>query len=159
MKFYSLKKEIITIAVGLETAKRCHYLSVKSKHKSEKKQPEEEHKVSEVNLDDLDARHDQDSLEDEQDDQLTRELKKRIKRPEPKGEFIEVPLGDDPDKTMKLGVDLPDELERSPIACLLEHANLFAWCATDMPEIPFQVACPHLSLNLEAKWVAQRRLV
>lgn len=37
VKFYSLKNEIITIAADLEAAKRCHYLSIKSEHKAEKK--------------------------------------------------------------------------------------------------------------------------
>lgn len=37
MKFYSLKNEIITIAADLEVEKRCHYLSVKSEQKAEKK--------------------------------------------------------------------------------------------------------------------------
>lgn len=96
----------------------CHYLSIKSEHKSEKKQPEEEHKVSVVNLVDLDARYDPDSSKDEQDDQFTKELKKRIKCPEPNGEFIEVPLGDDPAKTVKLGADLSDDVKESLTTCL-----------------------------------------
>lgn len=38
---------------------------------------------------------------------MVKELKKQIKRPEPDGEFVEVPLGDDPRKNREARVQAP----------------------------------------------------
>lgn len=74
---------------------------------------------------DLDARYDPDSLKDENDDALTLELKRRIKLPQPDGEFVEVQLGDDPTKTLKIGADLSEEVNVELTQCLKDHADLF----------------------------------
>lgn len=86
-------------------------------------------------------------------------MTKRIKRPEPDGEFVKILLGDDPAKVVNLGADLPEDVKKDLTNCLWELVDLFAWSAVDMPGIPPKVACHHLSVNPEAKWVAQRRRV
>ncbi|GAU50359.1 hypothetical protein TSUD_409320 [Trifolium subterraneum] len=56
-------------------------------------------------------------------------------RPIPDGEFELVPLGEDPTKGVKIGVDLPDLVKRQLKACLRENAELFAWSAAEIPGI------------------------
>lgn len=78
----------------------------------------------------MDTRYDPDSEEAEGDDALTKELKKRIKTPEPDGELVVVQLGD-PLKVIKMGADLPKDVKETLTRCLKDHAELFAWSATD----------------------------
>lgn len=116
-------------------------------------------KGNQVNVADLDARYDPDSKEEEGDDALARELKKGIKRPEPDGEFIQIQLGEDPKKTVRIGVDLSDDVREKLTQCLRDHADLFAWSAADMLGIPPEVECHHLAVDPMVKWVAQRQRV
>lgn len=60
---------------------------------------------------------------EEGDDDSTKEIKKRIKRTEPDGEFIPIQLGDDPLKTVKIGAYLPDEVKENLTRRLKEHAR------------------------------------
>lgn len=43
IRFYSAKDEIITIAADLESAKKCHYLSIIIGHKSDKTEKKKDH--------------------------------------------------------------------------------------------------------------------
>ena len=47
-------------------------------------------------------------------------------RPIPDGDFELVPLGADPSKGVKIGIDLPDLARKQIKACLRENADLFA---------------------------------
>lgn len=67
---------------------------------------------------DLNARYDPDCSEDENDDALTLKLKRKIKQPQPDGEFVEVQLGDDPTKTVKIGAELSEEVKVELMQCL-----------------------------------------
>lgn len=58
---------------------------------------------------DLDAIYDPNS-EEEGDDALARELKKKIRRPEPDGDLADIQLGDDPTRRFKLGTNLPEHV-------------------------------------------------
>lgn len=68
-------------------------------------------------------------------------------------------MGEDPQKTVKIRAYLPDDVKRYLMRCLRNYAELFAWPATDMPNIPTEAACHHLVVNPKAKWVAQHRRV
>lgn len=41
---------------------------------------------------------------------MTKELKKKINRPDPDGDFIPLQLCDDPSKTVRIRADLPDDV-------------------------------------------------
>lgn len=95
LKFYSLKDDVITLNADLISTQRCHILPLKSDQNEEptfvRKPKKKKHgKEANVNLVELVTRYDPDSLEDEEDDTLTKELKKKIKRPEPNVEFLPI---------------------------------------------------------------------
>lgn len=147
------------ISADLEAAGRCHYLSVKAARPEQQQLPEPSPRALKVNLTGVDTKYDPDSSEDEDDDEMARELKKKIKCLEPHKEFLEIPFSEDPTKTVKLGADLTDSVKESLIVCLRRNAKLFSWSAVDMPGIPLEVACHQLSVNPEAKYAAQRQRV
>lgn len=109
----------------------------------------------EVNVAELDAHYDPHG-EEEGDNALTKELKKRIKRLEPDGDFVPIQLGDDPLKVVRIGADLPEDVKEKLTQRLREHTDLFAWSAADIPGIPPVVACHHLAIDPQVNWVAQR---
>ncbi|GAU22605.1 hypothetical protein TSUD_135050 [Trifolium subterraneum] len=84
-------------------------------------------------------------------------LIKQNYRPIPDGEFELVPLGEDPAKGVKIGVDLPDLVKRQLKACLRENVELFAWSAAEMPGIDPEVTCHQLTIDRRASAVVQRR--
>lgn len=118
MKFHSLTNEIVTISADLEAVERCHLLALKGTRCQLQEITELPLSATAVNLTEVDARYDPDTFEDQDNDELAKELKKKIKRLEPHGEFLEIPLGDYPAKTMKFGADLTDAVRERLIACL-----------------------------------------
>ena len=84
-------------------------------------------------------------------------LNLEILRPIPDGDFELSPFGDDPTKCFKLGKGIPEHARAQLIVCLRENVDLFAWSATDMPNIDPSVACHQLTISPSASAVAQRR--
>lgn len=80
---------------------------------------------NQVNVTNLDARYDPNSEEEGAN----------------LGEFMQVKLGDDPFKVIWIEASLPKQVKEKLTRCLKEHADLFAWSATNMPEIHLEVAC------------------
>ncbi|KAI5424009.1 hypothetical protein KIW84_030288 [Lathyrus oleraceus] len=78
-------------------------------------------------------------------------------RPIPDGEFELIPLGDDPERTVKIGKGLPEETREELVACLKENSDLFAWNAAEMPGLDPEIACHKLALDRAVKPIAQRR--
>ena len=68
-------------------------------------------------------------------------------RPIQDGDFELVPLGEDPTRRVKIGVDLPDLAKRKLKAFLQENVDLFFWSATEMPGLDPGVACHHLTID------------
>lgn len=93
MKFYSTTDKVVTLQANLESSRKCHYMMVKTEHESEATRDivRTSSRGSEVNVVDLNARYDLNSTKEEDgNDTLAKELKKRIKRTELDGEFISV---------------------------------------------------------------------
>lgn len=101
-------------------------------------------KATEVNVIDLDAHCMPDSSQDEEDDTLTKKLKKKIKRHDPDGEFLPIHIVEDHENTLKIGTDLPDNVKEELVKCLRKDVDLFIRSATDMPSISMDIACHHL---------------
>lgn len=97
-----------------------------------------------MNLASLDFRYDPNSDEEEEDDTLAKELKKRTKRPEPDGDFVSVQLRNDHLKTVRIVSDLLDKIQENVTLCLKQHVDIFLWYVVDMPGIPPEVASYHL---------------
>ncbi|KAI5406559.1 hypothetical protein KIW84_053046 [Lathyrus oleraceus] len=70
-------------------------------------------------------------------------------RPIPDGEFELIPLGDDPERTVKIGKGLPEETREELVACLKENSDLFAWNAAEMPGLDPEIAIDKLPPPLE----------
>lgn len=66
------------------------------------------------------------SSTDEEDDALTREPKKKIKRLELDREFVSIQLGDNLAHTVRIAANLFEEVKEQLIKCLRSHADLFA---------------------------------
>lgn len=56
-----------------------------------------------------------------------------------------------------IGSDLSNKVKEALVKCLQDYAYLCAWSAAYMYKISPDIACHHLSINLKADWVAQRR--
>lgn len=139
MRFYSSNDDVITLNSELYSAQMCHFLSMKSVQEefvTEKPKKKKHGKEADVNLGDLDARCKPDSLKGEEDDALHNELKKKIKRLKLGYEFLPIQLDEDPEKTIKVGVNLSDEVKEGIIKFLRKHADLLAWSTIDMQEFP-----------------------
>ena len=136
--------------------RRCHQLSAKGNEGSPTLEVDAI-PSTDVNLADLDARIGPEDEATGEEDPIAKELQKKIRRPVPDGEFIRVQLGDDPKKTVQIGIDLPAEVKDELVKCLKDNADLFAWTVADMPGIAPDVVCHRLALDSSAKWVAQRR--
>jgi len=144
---YHAKDGIIASLNGdIEAAKRC-FLQASKTHNSVSQSSisaNDKGKAAagtlDTNLVELDPRFTKEDLKE-----LKREkkdpLNAKLLRPIPDGEFELVPFGNDPSKNFKIGKDLPELVKAQLVACLRENADLFAWSASDMPEIDPSVAC------------------
>ncbi|MCI65660.1 hypothetical protein A2U01_0086918, partial [Trifolium medium] len=61
------------------------------------------------------------------DNEQDKEANKQILRPIPDGNFELIPLGEDPNRGVKIGADLPAFVRKQLETCLQENADLFAW--------------------------------
>jgi hypothetical protein len=61
----------------------------------------------------------------------------------------------DPTKTARISTSLPPELESTLIKFLREHWKMFAWCPSDMPGIPRELAEDELKIFPNTKPVRQ----
>lgn len=86
MRFYTIKNDVKILDVDPGSAKRCHFLAMKSDEdhidevKPEKKKKRD--READNNLADPDVRYEPYSSKEEGDDPLTKELMKKIRRPE-----------------------------------------------------------------------------
>ncbi|XP_058784827.1 uncharacterized protein LOC131659686 [Vicia villosa] len=167
MKFYTRTGRVATINADIEAARRIFDASVKGleliapptssnkKPRAEDKHPrEDQHQTTNVSSVDLDARF---AEEEQKTGEESRSKSPHPFRPVPDGDFELVPLGENPDKAVKIGKGIPDLPRKQLIACLRANADLFAWSAAEMPGLDPEVACHHLSINPAAKAVVQRR--
>ena len=83
-------------------------------------------------------------------------LNVEILRPILDGDFMLIPYVDDPTKCFKLGKGIPEHTRAQLIACLRENVDLFAWSASDMPDVDPSVACHQLTVSPSASAIAQR---
>lgn len=142
----------------IDSARVCHFESDLTEEPSSVKGPRKKHrKEIDVNLADLDTRNEPNSSEDGEDDTLSRELKKKIKRSELNRDFLSIQLSEDPAKVIMIAPNLPSDVKEALIGCLREHADLFTYSVVDMLGISLDIACHHLVVDPKAKWVAQRR--
>ncbi|XP_058755629.1 uncharacterized protein LOC131628838 [Vicia villosa] len=162
MKFYEKRGRVATINADIKAARRIFNASMKglqlispNKKPRAKNKPAREDKQPPTNVSsvDLDARFTKEELKKGEEPQpgTTHPI-----LPIPEGDFELVPLGDNPDKAVKIGKDIPDLARKQIIACLRANADLFAWRAAEMPGLDPEVACHHLSIDLAAKAVVQR---
>lgn len=75
-------------------------------------------KAVEVNVVDLDARYELKIFEDEGHNALTKELKKKINKPEHDEDFLLIQINDDPNKIAQIGFDLAEDIKDEMIKCL-----------------------------------------
>ncbi|GAU27038.1 hypothetical protein TSUD_314000 [Trifolium subterraneum] len=164
LKYYTKDGQVATINGDIEAARRCFEAASKNlnsvvtpkKKKAEAKLPG----VNSISTEDeveLDARTSKKERKQEKKTGKDDLLIKENYRPIPDGEFELVPLGEDPTKGVKIGVDLPNLVKRQLKACLRENAELFAWSAAEMPGIDPEVACHQLTIDPRASAVVQRR--
>ncbi|XP_065026134.1 uncharacterized protein LOC135650584 [Musa acuminata AAA Group] len=73
-----------------------------------------------------------------------RETKRPAPHPEPKGPTIDVPLQEArPDRTVKVGSELPEREREQLVGLLRENADIFAWSPSDMMGVDPGVAQHH----------------
>lgn len=124
MKFYSDNDDVVTLDVDIPFPQSCY---------SKANLRERTASNTEVNLAYLDARYKPHSSDNEEDNILAKELKKKITRPELDGQFLPIQFGYDPRKVIMIGSDLFDEVKTALVKCLRNYADLFAWSVADMP--------------------------
>ncbi|GAU51194.1 hypothetical protein TSUD_374450 [Trifolium subterraneum] len=139
MKYYTQNGQVTTINGDIDAARRyfeatannLNIVATPQKKKKEAKLPgvnsiRTEHAIE------LDARTSMKERKQEKKAMKDDLLVKENYLPIPDGEFELVPLGEDPTKGIKIGVDLPDLVKRQLKACLRENAELFSWSAAEM---------------------------
>jgi len=159
---YLAKDGIIASLNGdIEAARRCFLQANKTQNSvsQSNKLAEDKGKAAastmDANLVELDPRFTKEDLK-EQKMEKKDPLNAKLLRPIPDGEFELVPFGDDSSKCFKIDKDLPKLARAQLVACLRENTDLFAWSATNMPEIDPSVACHLLTVNPSVSAVAQR---
>ncbi|CAL5202632.1 unnamed protein product [Lathyrus oleraceus] len=161
MKYYTKLGRVVTIHGDIEAARRCYDAAVKgqavvsTKSNCNNKKLKTEDPARGVNAIDLDCRIGLDETEEGRFPK-ERSLEHPV-RPIPDGEFELIPLGDDPERTVKIGKGLPEETREELVACLKENSDLFAWNAAEMPGLDPEIACHKLAVDRAAKPIAQRR--
>ncbi|XP_050889380.1 uncharacterized protein LOC127094613 [Lathyrus oleraceus] len=161
MKYYTKLGRVVTIHGDIEAARRCYDAAVKgqavvsTKSNCNNKKLKTEDPVRGVNAIDLDCRI---GLDETGEGRFPKERSlEHPVRPIPDGEFELIPLGDDPERTVKIGKGLPEETREELVACLKENSDLFAWNAAEMPGLDPEIACHKLAVDRAAKPIAQRR--
>jgi hypothetical protein len=61
----------------------------------------------------------------------------------------------DPNKTTSIAVNLDPAYESTLVEFLCEHWEIFAWCPSDMPEVPRELVEHALNMDPKAKPVKQ----
>ncbi|KAI5411077.1 hypothetical protein KIW84_056283 [Lathyrus oleraceus] len=113
MKYYTKLGRVVTIHGDIEAARRCYDAAVKgqavvsTKSNCNNKKLKTEDPARGVNAIDLDCRIGLDETEEGRFPK-ERSLEHPV-RPIPDGEFELIPLGDDPERTVKIGKGLPEE--------------------------------------------------
>ncbi|KAI5436890.1 hypothetical protein KIW84_023130 [Lathyrus oleraceus] len=161
MKYYTKLGRVVTIHGDIEAARRCYDAAVKGQavvsttSNCNNKQLKTEDPARGVNAIDLDCRI---GLDETGEGRFPKERSlEHPVRPIPDGEFELIPLGDDPERTVKIGKGLPEETREELVACLKENSDLFAWNAAEMPGLDPEIACHKLAVDRAAKPIAQRR--
>ncbi|KAI5444954.1 hypothetical protein KIW84_013292 [Lathyrus oleraceus] len=153
MKYYTKLGRVVTIHGDIEAARRCYDAAVKgqavvsTKSNCNNKKLKTEDLARGVNAIDLDCRIGLDETEEGRFPK-ERSLEHPV-RPIPDGEFELIPLGDDPERTVKIGKGLPEETREELVACLKENSDLFAWNAAEMPGLDPEIAIDKLPPPLE----------
>lgn len=95
---------------------------------------------------DLDAQYEPHISDDEEDDNLARELKRKVTKHGPDDQFVPVHIGKDFERVIMIESELSEEVKAALVKCLKNYyTDLFAWNAADMPGISPDIACHHLS--------------
>lgn len=164
MKYHNKSGEIVTIHADLNDAKRCHkawgklpalqyalILKGTVEPTSIPRLP-----MLNCNNTNLDARQGEKHLKNEkgQEMEFPLEAKLPFERPTTDGEFKFVQLDDNPAMKVKIGVNLPSQVEEDLIECLRANADLFACSLGEMFRIDPSFACHKLNVNPDAKFVS-----
>lgn len=76
----------------------------------------------------------------------------------PIGDTIDVEVIEgNPDKTTKIGKNLPETLKKAIKALIQQYSDIFAWNPKDIPGIPETVARHSLHVNKDARPVCQKK--
>ncbi|XP_058751778.1 uncharacterized protein LOC131624876 [Vicia villosa] len=163
MKFYTRTGRVATINADIEAARRIFDASVKGlqliapptssnkKPRAEDKHPrEDQHQTTDVSSVDLDARFTEEELKKGEE---ARPKVAHPVRPVPDGDFELVPLGDNPDKAVKIGKGIPDLPRKQLVACLRANADLRALKAQALADFVAEMTSIANPLALaENKW-------
>jgi hypothetical protein len=79
-----------------------------------------------------------------------------FERPKPDGEFIMVQLGTNSDKVVKIGANLPQQIQVILINFLKDNVDIFT-TSDEMPGIDPAIACYRLNVDPKMNYVAQQR--
>lgn len=71
---------------------------------------------------------------------------KNLERLKPNGDFVEIQIGSDPSKMVKIKFNLQPEVHERLTKCLQDNTYLFAWNANEMFGINPSVACHNLTV-------------
>jgi hypothetical protein len=171
MKYYTKEGAVATIHGDVAAARRCFEAAskghttignVSSKTKAaEKKVDDAKPSPGTISMVDLDSRVSKEESKEEKklrkETEETKEASKKIFRPIPDGDFELIPLGDNPNRSVKIGADLPPLVRKQLKTCLRENADLFAWSAAEMLGLDPDTACHQLAIDPAARAVVQRR--
>ncbi|KAK0605041.1 hypothetical protein LWI29_022149 [Acer saccharum] len=97
--------------------------------------------------------------EEQEDNPENFELDPRDKTSREKEEPTELIILDEtePDKTVKIGARLTEQVKKDMMNLLKEYRGIFAWCHEDMPGIDRSVISHNLAVNEKCKPVMQKR--
>ncbi|KAK0577392.1 hypothetical protein LWI29_032432 [Acer saccharum] len=97
--------------------------------------------------------------EEQEDNPENFELDPRDKMSKEKEEPTESIILDEmePDKTVKIGARLTEQVKKDMMNLLKEYRGIFAWCHEDMPGIDRSVISHNLAVNEKCKPVMQKR--
>ncbi|KAK0575700.1 hypothetical protein LWI29_005397 [Acer saccharum] len=97
--------------------------------------------------------------EEQEDNPENFELDPRDKTSREKEEPTESIILDEtePDKTVKIGARLTEQVKKDMMNLLKEYRGIFAWCHEDMPGIDRSVISHNLAVNEKCKPVMQKR--